>query len=400
MTAAWLTHIWEAFQRLSGVDVVDIAIVATILYAGLVWFRHATTRLVVLGIVILGAVYVLAKSFGLFLTTAIFQGFFAILLIALVVIFQEELRQFFERIAVLGLERRRRQRVEEPTAPIGVLVRTAADLARERIGALIVVRGRDPLDRHLEGGTELHGDPSEALFKSLFDPHSAGHDGAVVVDGTRVEGFAYRLPLSKDVRQTANVGMRHAAALGLAERTDACCLVVSEERGEIALAEGGRLHLRLSLDAITAHLQQFYAQRFPHTQQRALIRWVRQHTREKVLALALACGLWVAFAHQTEMVRRDFSAPLEFRNLASALVLAEPRPKTVLVTLAGEERAFQRFNPESLRVSLDLSAMRAGRQIVTITPRQLRVPNNLAVSRIEPNEIALHVLPASAADAP
>ncbi len=391
--------IWEAIYRAGWPDFFDILLVTAFIYTVLVWFQRTTTRLAAAGIAMLGSVYVLAKYFGLFLTTVIFQAFFAILFIALVVIFQEELRQFFERLAVLGLERRMHRRPVEPSEPMGVVLRTVADLARQRIGALIIIRGRDPIARHLEGGTELHGEPSEALFKSLFDPHSPGHDGAVVIEGTRVEGFAYYLPLSKDIKQIARVGTRHAAALGLAELTDACCIVVSEERGEIAVAMEGRLQHALSLDALTALLQHFFAQRFPPRRQSGLVRWVREHTREKLIAVALACGLWLAFAHQTELVRRDFTVPIEYRNLASDLVVDEPRPKSVTLTLSGEERAFHAFDASTLHVSLDLSRVRPGRALITINEHhQVRVPNDLAMLRVEPETIVLRILPAS--DAP
>lgn len=386
-------HLYGIVSRLDWSDAFDIVIVATLIYIALVWFRRTATRLVMAGITMLAGVYVLAKYFGLFLTTAIFQAFIAIFLIALVIIFQEEVRQFFERVAVLGLERRTLRRVDDPEAPVNVLVRSVADFARQRIGALIVLRGRDPLARHLEGGTELHGKPSLALFESLFDPHSPGHDGAVVMDGARVEGFAYRLPVSKDVQQTAETGLRHAAALGLAERTDACCIVVSEERGDVAVALDGRLQHGLSLEQLTQTLRRFYADRFPRLQARRVPRWIREHTREKLVAFALACGLWAAFAHQTETVRRDFTVPIEFRNLSPSLVIDEPRPKALVVTVAGEERAFQLFDPSSLHLSLNLSSAQAGRQVVSVTPRALRVPNEFTIVRIEPSEVVLRILP-------
>ncbi len=391
--------VWESLQRLNWLDALDIAIVAVLMYAALVWFRRTTTRLVVTGIIMLAGIYVLAKYFGLFLTTAIFQAFFAVLLIALIVIFQEELRQFFERLAVLGLERRTRPRTAELKIPIGIVLRTAANLARQRIGALIVLRGCDPLGRYLEGGKPLHGEPSEALFESLFDPHSPGHDGAVVIDGARVDGFAYRLPLSKDLQQTAPFGTRHAAALGIAERTDACCIVVSEERGGLSAAVDGQLHTALSLEELARRIERFYDDRFPVRQHGGWPRWVREHTREKVIAVILALGLWVAFAHQTELVRRDVTVPIEFRNLAPSLVILEPRPKTVTVTLSGEGRAFQWLDTSALRVSLDVSRVTTGRQVLQLSPKSLRpVPNELAVIRMEPEEITLRV--SSAAHAP
>ena len=203
------------FRWFDVADVIDIAIVAMLFYAGLVWFKKTRAFLVVVGIVILGVVYALGRFFNLFLTTAILQSFFTVFLVAVIVIFQEELRHFFERVALWGLGHR-----PKPEAPrlVEVLVRTAGDLARARVGALIVIAGRDPLERHIEGGTELGGIPSEPLLKSIFDTHTPGHDGAAIIQGGDVTRFAVYLPLSKDLDKIAGRGTRHTAALGLAER--------------------------------------------------------------------------------------------------------------------------------------------------------------------------------------
>ena len=105
---------------------------------------------------------------------------------------------------------------------------------------MIVLQGNDPLERHINGGTNLDGIVSEPLLESLFDPHSIGHDGAVIIDGNRVTKFGCHLPLSMNTSKYENIGLRHTAALGLAERSDAICIVVSEERGTISLAYHGK----------------------------------------------------------------------------------------------------------------------------------------------------------------
>jgi DNA integrity scanning protein DisA with diadenylate cyclase activity len=106
------------------------------------------------------------------------------------------------------------------------------------MGALIVIPGRESIERHTEGGIEIDARLSEPLLLSLFDPNSPGHDGAVVIQGSRISAFAVHLPLST---VPAGRGTRHAAALGLAERCDALCVVVSEERGTISLAREGAI---------------------------------------------------------------------------------------------------------------------------------------------------------------
>ena len=221
-------------------DVVDIGVVAVLAWLGLRLVRRTRARPALLGLATLGAIYLAARQLGLALTAAIFQAFFAVLVLVLVVVFQDDLRRIFEQVGAWVS----RRRGEEPSGgPNEVLVRSAELLAAARTGALIVVPGREPIDRHLEGGVELDGRLSEPLLLSLFDASSPGHDGAVVLVHDRVTRFAVHLPLSTDREQLAGVGTRHAAALGLSERTDALCIVVSEERGTISLAVGGRLRL-------------------------------------------------------------------------------------------------------------------------------------------------------------
>jgi diadenylate cyclase len=142
---------------------------------------------------VLAGVYVLAEALDLRLTTAIFRGFFAISVVIIVVLFQEELRQLFERLGVWSMRRGRRAGPPR-SLPADILVETLTDLARQHIGALIVLPGRQPVVRHVRGGLVLDGLLSAPLLKSIFDPHSPGHDGAVIIEGDRVARFAAHLP--------------------------------------------------------------------------------------------------------------------------------------------------------------------------------------------------------------
>src|SRR5919108_6556843 len=129
------------FPTMTLAEVIDIIFVAVLLYTAIVWAQRTRAAFVVRGIVILGAIYLTARYLDLQMTAWVFQGFFAIFLIMIVVIFQEELRQFFERIAVWSLTRKRVPTLGSNTADI--LVRTVSDLAKEHIGALVVIRGKD-----------------------------------------------------------------------------------------------------------------------------------------------------------------------------------------------------------------------------------------------------------------
>ena len=170
------------------IDIIDIALVSILLYATITWLRRTRAAFASIGLLILGAIYILARALGLQLTAWIFQGFFAIFLIIIVVIFQEELKQLFERLALLSL--RRGRDAYRRAKPTDVVISTLADFARDRVGALIVIPGNDPVDRHVNGGIELDGRLSAPLLRSIFDTHSPGHDGAVIVQGDRIAGTA------------------------------------------------------------------------------------------------------------------------------------------------------------------------------------------------------------------
>ena len=243
-------------------DLVDVLFVALLLWAALSFVRRARARIALAGVAIAGALYVLARQLELQLTVWILQGFFAVLVLVIVVVFQEDLRRLFEQIAVWSL---RRKSGAAPPDVVDALVGSVRRLVADRTGALIVIPGREPIDRHVAGGIPLDGRLSEPLLLSLFDEHSPGHDGAAVLEGDRVTRFALHLPLSTDASQIGVGGTRHAAGLGLAERTDALCIVVSEERGTVSIARDGRLTRLAGPEALVAELRRFLADRGPAT---------------------------------------------------------------------------------------------------------------------------------------
>jgi uncharacterized protein (TIGR00159 family) len=247
-----------------------------------------------MGMLLLALVYMAARMLGMTTTVWLLQGFFAVSVIVIVVIFQEELRYAFERIAMWSLRRGGR----EPVTPEAVetLVTSVAKLAEEHIGALIVLHGRDPLDRHVDGGWSLDGEVSLPLLDSIFDTHSLGHDGAVIIENGRVARFGCHLPLSKEFAATTDLGTRHTAALGVSERTDAFCIVVSEERGTIRLTRHGELEVMPDAAALRARIERFVAEMAPRPAKDTLKMLVTHNMREKGMALAVSTLMWMLLA--------------------------------------------------------------------------------------------------------
>lgn len=368
-------------------DIVDVALVTTLLYTAVALIRRTQAAFVAIGILMLGGLYIAARALDLRLTAWIFQGFFAVLLVTLVVIFQEELRQLFERIALSGL----RRRPEPPLAfdSSDILVKCLSDFARDRTGALVVLAGRQPVDRHVQGGIPLDGRLSEPLLKSIFDPHSPGHDGAVIVEGDRVTRFATHLPLSTDFGQLVGFGTRHSAALGLAERSDALCLVVSEERGEVSVARQARLRTLGSPQQLGAVVQDFVHGARPRGARQGGIELLRKNWIEKLASLALVIGLWYLFVPGSRPSTFTYEVPVKVVNLPSDLVLEAVDPPVVKVVFSGRRRAFYLFDPSELMVTVDASLAAQGRRSFRVSADDIELPNGLTLEEVRPSRVKI-----------
>ena len=368
-------------------DFLDIVIIALMIFALLTWFKTRASRYVLIGIILLGGVYMAARFFQLYLTTIVLQGFFAISLFVLVVIFQEDLRGFFERLAMFGKIGKKNTPLSSLEKIAGIIAQTSYNLARKRIGALIVIAGNDPLERHISGGIKLDGFVSEPLLESIFDPHSMGHDGAVIISDIRVKMFGCHLPLSMDTAKYGNIGLRHTAALGLAQRVDALCIVISEEKGTISVGQAETLTIIPNASALHEIVEQYYMKNSPAPESHPVLKWVKENTPEKIIALGLACILWVIFGYQRDIVRRDFNVPIEYKNIPKNWQLNQPQATDVKVILQGPGQAFYLLDEKSLKLSLDLTPLAQKKNEFTLNKTMINVPSNLSVTDISPAKI-------------
>jgi len=385
------SYLLQLFNTIRVSDLLDIAIIAIFSYIVLVWFKKTASRFVLIGIFILAAIYAVARIFHLYITEYVLQGFFAILVIAMIIIFQEDLRRFFERLATWRFIRKGSLDTS-PLQNAEIINRAVTRIAQNHRGALLVLKGDDFLDRHLKGGFDLEGTLSEAILESIFDPHSIGHDGAVVIEGGRITRFGCHLPLSVNPGKIGNLGLRHTAALGLSERCDAFCIAVSEERGTVSIAREGTLMRLHHPGDLLAILEQFYREMAPG--RGAWMRWLSENWGEKIIAILLACGLWLSFGYQTESIRRDFIRPIVYRNLPPDWIIEEQKPKETTVTVMGSKQAFGLLNEGSLSVTLDMTKVNEGRQEVPIGNNNIQYPSNVTIVGINPNKIQFvaHVL--------
>lgn len=386
-----VNNITSIIQSIRIQDIFDIIILAIMISALLIWFKDRASRFVLIGISLFGVLYVVARFFQLYLTTIVLQGFFAILLFILVVIFQEDLRRFFERLAIISRIRLKTPEVTPYSHTVEIIAQAVANFARRHIGALIVIQGDDPLDRHISGGIALNGIISQPLLESIFDPNSIGHDGAVIIDRNIVTRFGCHLPLSQNTVKYGSLGLRHTAALGLSERSDAICIVVSEERGVISVSRGEELNEIKSASELTVILESFYAEKTPVNKPTFISSWLKENTKEKIIAVVLACILWLMLGYQRDFVRRVFTIPIEYINPPSEWVIEKPTITETKVTLTGPSQAFQFLNAGALKVSINMNQLRIqeGKQEIILVGDMIKTPFNISVAEINPGKISL-----------
>ena len=370
----------------------DIAFISLMIYAILALFKKTKARFVLTGIIIFSVVYLLAKQFNLVLTASVLQTFFAVIFIALIIIFQEEIRQFLEQIALWSLNPQLRSDKSHNSTrdDIYILVNTINDLAREKIGVLIVLPGKNSIESSIEGGKTLNGKLSEPLLKSLLDPHSIGHDGAIVIENGTVVKFSCHLPLSKNFAILLNKGTRHAAALGLSEEKDSLSLVVSEERGTISVARNGVLR-EVSIEQLKLILEGFYNEFSPIKTRRPWYTYFTRNYKEKAIALFMAVALWFVFVHESKLVYRTYSVPVRHTTLPSDLKVEDIRPDRVKVTFLGPRRAFYFFNENEVELFLKMPDAKKGVKTVNINESSLKFPKDISLENIEPRRVLVQI---------
>lgn len=366
-------------------DVLDVFLVAVFIWAAFAWLRRTRSRLALTGVVLLSGVYLAARQLELQLTVWILQSFFTVLVFVLVVVFQEDLRRIFEQIALWGL---RRQASTVPPDTVDALVRAVVRQAQTHTGALYVLPGRESLERHLEGGVELDGKITETLLLSLFEPRSPGHDGAAVLDGSRLDRFAVHLPLSS--RPDLYGGTRHAAAAGLAESSDAFCVVVSEERGVVSVARGGILRPLDSPEALGSEIRAFLAAAAAASPAGASWRAVAHRWREALAAVVLAAVAWAVLVPGSDVVEDTRRAGVVVDNLPEGYRLESIDPPEVEVLLSGPRRILP-DDPETFKVRIDADLVALGRRTFKLTPSDVETPPGVLALAVEPRAVVLSV---------
>ncbi len=391
-TMNFLAGIISAFREtiigFQAKDFLDILIVTFLVYAVLLLLKRTHALFMASGLIIFLGIYVVGRFFNLYLTSIVFQEFFTFFAVILAVIFQKELRNFFEWLYLWGrISRRKQETVSEQVTEL--LLEAVAYLARHNIGALIVLEREQPIERFLEGGVVLKGKVSLPILLSIFDSSSPGHDGAVIIERDRIRKFGAHLPLADRFDRARGLGTRHRAALGLSERTDALVIVVSEERGTISVAEHGELKVMLDSDALRERVREAMHEKFYMENERRWYSFFSHNAREKIFAFLGAMLLWFIFVVQfgAGITTRQFSVPIEFRTVPRGYVVEQVVPKEISLTLSGKTQDFNLLHPDDLQVVVFVPENTEGTQKIDVNEKFISRPASLSVIAFSPKVI-------------
>lgn len=247
-----------SLPRIGFSDIVDVLVVAIVIYKIITSLRSSSAVRVAKGIVIVLVATFLTDVFNLNTLNFILTQILELGVIAIIILFQPELRRFLERMGskqltqLVGGQKERHSATE---TTIETVVNACEILSRERIGALIVIEREDLLDEYFASGTVLDARISVQILRSLFHPNTALHDGAVILRADRVAAAGCVLPLTENTHLNADLGTRHRAGVGMSEASNAVVVIVSEETGTISVAVGGMLKRHLAPQMLSRILQ-------------------------------------------------------------------------------------------------------------------------------------------------
>ncbi len=253
--------VWNVFHRPGLSDLLDILIVAVIIYQLLMLTRQTRGSAVLKGLVLLLLIVGVSDVLGLTALNWLLMSVISNGPLVLVILFQPEIRKALEQMGRGAIiEKKRHDENDDRERIVSEIIQCLSNLSRRRVGALIVFERKTGLKDVIETGISIDAEISSALLENIFEPNTPLHDGAVVIRDARVMAGACILTLTEGRGISHELGTRHRAAIGISETTDAVVLIVSEETGIISMARGGKLTRHLESKSLREILEGMYDQ--------------------------------------------------------------------------------------------------------------------------------------------
>jgi uncharacterized protein (TIGR00159 family) len=372
MLASFFTNIrWQ--------DILDILVVSYFLFRLYVLFRGTYVFRVIVGIGFLWIFQRIAGYMGLIVTTWAMQGIIAFAAIIIIIVFSNEIRNVLQAKnigAILwGVSHKMVQ------TPVEIITGSVYEMAKRRIGSLLVFPGKDVLEELVQSGVPWKGVLSKEMVLSIFWPDNPVHDGAAIIQGDRIVEVGTVLPLSRRSDLPSSYGTRHRAALGLAEKSDALIILVSEESGTVVSMKGDQvkeINNNIELEKILR----------ANTGISSDYKGLRERDKLSLVLAAMAifmfvAGTWFSFSRGLETLT-TLEVPIEYMNRDPNMELIASSLNSVNLDLSGGGTLIKSIRSEQVKVRIDLSKAVIGLNSYTITAENITLPPGIVLRTVDP----------------
>jgi uncharacterized protein (TIGR00159 family) len=380
-----LKDLIHVFRWQDGLDIIILTFVFYRLYLRL---RRKRALRMILAILALPFFYIIAQWIDLPLSVWSLQNLWAVILLVLVVIFQQEIREVLGSVSLPTFFFGRSERLTSKI--LDKITEAAFQMANKRMGGIIVLQRRDDLDEFIHGETLIDSEVDEDILVSIFNPQSPLHDGAVIIQGDRIRYATALLPVSQSPSLPKEWGTRHRAGLGITEVSDAECIIISEERKEVLFAHKGNVERkegREELKKSMATLSSFQERKSREK------RWLQRLFNDlpvKAFFLFLVCLLWI-FVIGIRQGMISFNIPIEYYSIPQNLEISGQPPKEIKVRLNGSQRLLSSLNPDHIRAQVNLSGAHPGANQLTLSEMNINVPSGITVTHLYPQNIKIQL---------
>jgi diadenylate cyclase len=246
------------------IDAIDILLVAVLLYELYNLVKGTTAINILMGMGLLYVIWLIVKALNMTLLSSILGGFINAGIIAIIIVFQQELRRFLLLIGKTDFLNRRNfaknflmlQMNDRRTLDVHPLIKACRNMSEKKTGALIVIAHDSDLSFFSQTGDIVDSNITESILESIFYKNSPLHDGAIIIENNKIHAVRCVLPSTEKADFPVHLGMRHRAAVGITEKTDALAIVVSEQTGSISLAHNGELEYDLTPERLANLIQE------------------------------------------------------------------------------------------------------------------------------------------------
>lgn len=366
-------------------DIMILAMILTGIYHAILK-TNGSIRMT-LGLALLVVLYMVAKYLNLIGLVWIFTTLSPFVLILMMVLFQPELRRALSRSAIFF---RKAHHVSQSDSTM--ISETAKILADQRHGAIFVVPGKESLAEHVAGGVTLNGEISIPLMLSIFDPHSPGHDGALILGDGLILQYGVRLPIHHSATLNPKYGTRHHASLSLSQVTDALVIAVSEERGTISGFKSGQLETLDDVEGVKGAIEKHLKIHGDYHQKTHV--WIKYLSPavHYAISLFIVSVLWIAIVLPgSRIIEKTILAPVEYTSIPDNMVLVGEKWTEIKLHVSGPKNVLETLSSSASPVRVDLSGMQPGMQKIMISNDMISLPKNIKLLDSEPEGIDLNM---------